>query len=202
MSTTTYVSMENGRKLSPNYQILLSSITSFLKLCHSSRYEGYQVNIFLISPQKHMLWVVISSDTAFNPFRWKSKGNCNLPYVQVWSKLWCTIPCAQCKFAIRPRKNKVDFCHKRALVRMHRCTCSHDHFSFTYVIKVFMLSLVRYMYMYYSAFNIFQKIVFCLALYPEAAFPLTFWFRGTWLYPLGLAFGGTDHFLRVHIFLG
>ena len=38
---------------------------------------GYPVNIFLISPQKHMLWVLIRSASPHHMFLWRNKKNIN-----------------------------------------------------------------------------------------------------------------------------
>ena len=42
--------------------------------------SGYQVNIFLISPRKHMLWALIrsaSNEYPQNTFSWGNKENIN-----------------------------------------------------------------------------------------------------------------------------
>ena len=65
-----------------------------------SRYEGYPDNIFLISAQKHMLWVLIRS-ASLRHFWWvptkcvlaqKSENICpfalkKMPYLELWASL-------------------------------------------------------------------------------------------------------------------
>ena len=70
MSTHNICFMKNWRKLSQNYHqmLLLNNFSEYVRIL--SKYDilhigldkgGYPVNIFLISPRKHMLWVLIRS---------------------------------------------------------------------------------------------------------------------------------------------
>ena len=61
-----------GTYVNSKYNILRSASEAAYKGLDKS---GYQMNTFLISPQKHMLWVLIRS--AQHMFSWRNKKNLN-----------------------------------------------------------------------------------------------------------------------------